>query len=185
VHDAAEFHWCVCVQGHRWTDWKRPSAHAFGFQPHSSYINAVKNDEPRQESKPEREHPAHRLQTLRHALLTLHKSLVDSERVQYEKTIGKIRSPSHFLQLLTDDPWFAWLSPISRLIVSMDEALDGDEPLTHRAVDAFIKHAARLLKASDAGQGFSKHYYEALQRDPDVVMAHAGVTRVQGWPRRR
>ena len=43
---------------------------------------------------------------LRKALLTLHKVLIDSERVTFEKTMGEIQSPNHFLQLLTNDPWF-------------------------------------------------------------------------------
>ena len=50
-----------------------------------------------------------RLARLREALLHLHKALVDSERVSYEQTVGTIPSPNHFLQLLTNDPWFAWL----------------------------------------------------------------------------
>ena len=45
-----------------------------------------------------------RLTELRHALLKLHKALVDSEKVGYEKTMGQIPSPNHFLQLLTNDP---------------------------------------------------------------------------------
>ncbi len=122
-----------------------------------------------------------RLQALRSGLLRLHKTLVESERVQYEKVIGKIQSPSHFLQLLTTDPWFAWLSPLSQLIVSIDEALDAKEPLTSPGVDALIKQAAQLLVASETGSGFAKDYFEALQRDPDVVLAHAEVTRVRGW----
>src|SRR6516164_1356639 len=77
-----------------------------------------------------------RLEILRVSLLNLHKALVDSERVEYEKTIGKIQSPNHFLQLLTNDPWFAWLSKLSQLIVSMDEAQDSKEPLTQATVDA-------------------------------------------------
>lgn len=121
-----------------------------------------------------------RLQTLRTSLLALHKSLVDSERVEYEKTIGKIQSPNHFLQLLTSDPWFAWLSPLSQLIVSIDEAQDSkEEPLTGPAVDALAKQAEVLLVASEAGEGFSRHYFDALQRDPDVVLAHAEVARLR------
>src|SRR5208282_2596213 len=69
----------------------------------------------------------HRLQVLRDALLDLHKALVDAERVSYEKTLGVIQSPNHFLQLLTTDPWFAWLQPLSQLIVAMDEALEEKE----------------------------------------------------------
>lgn len=121
-----------------------------------------------------------RLQELRDTLLALHKALVDSERVSYEQTIGAIQSPNHFLQLLTGDPWFAWLQPMSQLIVAMDEALDEKEPLTAAAVDALANQTRRLLVASEEGEGFSKHYFEALQRDPDVVLAHAEVARLFG-----
>jgi hypothetical protein len=118
-----------------------------------------------------------RLKALRGPLLALHKALVESERIEYEKTIGKIRSPNHFLQLLTNDPWFAWLSPLSQLIVSIDEALDADEPLTPVGIEALLKETVRLLRPSETGDGFSKHYFEAMQRDPDVVLAHAAVVR--------
>src|SRR5438552_1541295 len=94
-----------------------------------------------------------RLEEVRHALLDLHKTLVDSERVTYEKTVGTIGSPNHFLQLLTNDPWFAWLHPVSQLIVSMDEALDSKEPLTDAAIESIIKQANTLLTPSEAGEG--------------------------------
>ena len=110
----------------------------------------------------------HRLQELRDSLLTLHKVLVDAERVSYEKTLGVIQSPHHFLQLLTTDPWFAWLQPLSQLIVAMDEALEEKEPLTIARVEAFVDQTRRQLVATEEGEGFSKHYYDALQREPDV-----------------
>lgn len=119
-----------------------------------------------------------RLTELRLALLNLHKALVDSERVSYEQTVGTIPSPNHFLQLLTNDPWFAWLHPLSQLIVAMDEALEEKEPLTAVAVDAFVKQAGSLRVASEEGEGFSRHYFDALQRDPDVVLMHAEVAKI-------
>ena len=119
-----------------------------------------------------------RLEEVRHALLTLHKALVDSERISYEKTIGAIQSPNHFLQLLTRDPWFSWLQPLSQLIVSMDEALDAKEPLTAAAVEALVKETSLLLAPSESGKGFSRHYFDALQRDPDVIFAHAEATKL-------
>lgn len=121
-----------------------------------------------------------RLQPVRNAVLHLHKTLVDSERVTYEQTIGTIPTPNHFLQLLTRDPWFAWLQPLSQLIVAMDEALDEKEPLTAVAVDALVQQTKQLLVASETGEGFSKHYFDALQRDPDVVFAHAEVAKLLG-----
>lgn len=119
-----------------------------------------------------------RLQHVRNVLLKLHKTLVDSERETYEKTFGKIPSPNQFLRLLTNDPWFAWLHPLSELIVSMDEALDEKEPLTAAGVDALIKRSRVLITASESGEGFSRHYFDALQRDPDVVLAHADAVKI-------
>ena len=83
-----------------------------------------------------------RLAGLREALLGLSKALIESERVTYEQTIGKISSPNHFLQLLLTDPWFAWLQPLSQLIVAMDEALDARTPLTGAAADILVKEPA-------------------------------------------
>ena len=120
-----------------------------------------------------------RLTELRHALLKLHKTLVDSERIGYEQTIGKIKSPNHFLQLLTTDPWFAWLRPLSQLIVAMDEALDAEEPLTLANVEALVRQSDQMLVVSETSEGFSGHYHEALQRDPDVVLAHAEVVKLR------
>lgn len=119
-----------------------------------------------------------RLAGLREALLGLSKALIESERVTYEQTIGKISSPNHFLQLLLTDPWFAWLQPLSQLIVAMDEALDARTPLTGAAADILVKQTRDLLVVAETGEGFPHHYFIALQRDPDVVLAHAEVAKI-------
>lgn len=121
---------------------------------------------------------SHQLSELRAALLELHKTLVDSERISYEQTIGTIPTPNHFLQLLINDPWFAWMHPISELVVKMDEALDSKrKPLTDADAEALVKQTRQLLVASEDGEGFPKHYFDALQRDPSVVMAHAAAAK--------
>ncbi len=121
-----------------------------------------------------------RLEEVRQALLALHKAIVDSERITYEKTVGAIQSPNHFLKLLTEDPWFAWLQPFSQLIVSMDEALDPKEQLTASMVDAALKQTRLLLTPSESSEGFARHYFDALQRDPDVVIAHGELMKLLG-----
>lgn len=113
----------------------------------------------------------------RHALLELHKTLIDSERAVYEAEIGPVESPHHFFQLLTNDPWFAWLRPISQLIVAIDEALDAQEPLTNDSLDAVIKESIFLLIPARTEGEFGARYLAALQRDPAVVLAHAKVTK--------
>ena len=118
----------------------------------------------------------HPLPELRNALIELHKALVDSERVSYEQTIGAITSPNHFLQLLTRDPWFAWLHELSELVVMIDETLDAKEPPSGMDADRFVAQARELIVPNENGRGFEKRYFEAMQRDPDVVLAH-GRTR--------
>jgi hypothetical protein len=118
------------------------------------------------------------LHELRHALLDLHKALIEAEREHYEKDTGPISSPNHFLHLLTSDAHFAWLLPLSQLIVAMDEALDGKEPLNEEGAAALINEARPVLLASEDGEGSAKRYFELLQHSPDVVLAHAKVTSV-------
>ena len=119
-----------------------------------------------------------RLVDLRRGLLRLHKALLDSERLTYERVHGRISSPGAFFQLVIGDTWFEWLHRLSELVVQIDEMLDSDEPAT--AIDAtrVIEQARMLLKPSEEGAGFGKRYYEALQRDPDVVLAHAAVKKL-------
>jgi hypothetical protein len=119
-----------------------------------------------------------RLTELRDALLRLHKALMESERIGYEQTFGKISSPFQFLKLLTEDPWFAWFRPVSQLIAEIDERLDAKEPLTKTIVDELFSRVKTMLVPTEGGEGFSQHYDEALQRDPDVVFAHAAVAKL-------
>ncbi len=124
------------------------------------------------------------LRQLRDHLLHLHKALVDSERIGYEQTIGRIGSPQQFLQLLAADPWFGWLHPLSELIVTIDTALDAKNPPPATALEELVRGAYRLLVPSEssddpANRGFASHYFEALQRDPDVVVAHAEVAKLR------
>lgn len=121
-----------------------------------------------------------RLNDLRNLLLPLHKALIDSERTGYEETFGSIESPARFLQLLTSDPWFAWMRPVSQFITGIDEALDAEEPVTAAVAEKFLSDARALLKPSETGEGFGKHYFDALQREPDVVLAHAKVMKFHG-----
>jgi hypothetical protein len=125
------------------------------------------------------EHEAMRLPLLElhDALLHLHKVLLDSERAVYETDIGLIQSPNHFFQLLTGDPWFAWLRPISQLIVAIDESLDEKEALTNAGVDAVMGQSVFLLIPAESGGEFGERYVAALQRDPRVVLAHAQVAK--------
>jgi hypothetical protein len=119
-----------------------------------------------------------KLEDLSQALTKLHKALIDSERIGYESSFGKIETPGEFLQLLMNDPWFAWLHPVSQLIAAVDEAIDSKEPVSPEQADAFFQRARTLLAPSETGEGFGRHYFDAMQRDPEVVLSHASISRL-------
>jgi hypothetical protein len=118
-----------------------------------------------------------RLTELREALLSLHRALLASERLSCETSFGRSLSPHDFLHLLTSDPWFAWLAPVTRLLAGMDSLLDAREPLTTAAVEQLMQQTRTLLTPTETGEGFSRQYDEVLQRDPDVLFAHAATFR--------
>jgi hypothetical protein len=119
-----------------------------------------------------------RLAALSKALLALHKTLLESERVGYEESFGKIATPAVFLNLVMGDPWFAWLRPLSEFIVSIDERLGKkDAPVTPADVQAFAARTREMLTPHDDGLGFAQNYHNAMQRDPDVILAHAGMVK--------
>src|SRR6187551_3834928 len=59
------------------------------------------------------------LRDLRHLLLHLHKTLLDWERVAYDRQQGRT-TPGELLSIVMRDPHFAWLHPLSGLIVRID-----------------------------------------------------------------
>jgi hypothetical protein len=126
---------------------------------------------------PEQEAIRTPLLELHSALLKLHKALLDSEKVLYERHVGPIQSPNHFFQLLTNDPYFAWLRPISQLIVAIDETLDEKEPLATESVDSLMRQSVFLLVPAQSTGDFAERYTAALQRDPRVILAHAQVAK--------
>jgi hypothetical protein len=119
-----------------------------------------------------------RLTDLRNGLLGLHKTLLDSERAIYERDIARVTSSGELLRLVMYDPWFNWLHELSELVVWIDEALDADEPPNGIEAERMIGQARDLLAPKEGDKGFAKRYLEALQRDPDVVLAHAQMRKV-------
>ena len=115
-----------------------------------------------------------------HALLRLHKALLDDERVAYERVHGRISSNGAFLQLALNDAWFAWLRPLSQLIAKLDELGESDDVSSREEIPALLTAVQTLLTPREEGEGFGRQYHDALQRSPDVVLAHAAVRAVLG-----
>ena len=109
------------------------------------------------------------------ALLHLHKTLLDGERVAYECLHGPISSNGAFLQLVLGHPSFAWLRDLSRSMARLDELAEGKDASCAEALHAQTASLRTLLVPRKDGEEFNRRYHDALARDRDAALAHAGV----------
>ncbi len=122
-----------------------------------------------------------KLTAIRHTLLSLHKALLDSERTAYELVNGPIGSPSVFLQLLINDSRFAWLQPVTTLLVQIDETLASKKPpASEKDLEQLIADTRALLSPSREMNGFWKRYSGAVERDPGVALLHETIEKQLG-----
>ncbi|VVD67294.1 hypothetical protein PTE30175_00410 [Pandoraea terrae] len=112
------------------------------------------------------------LRALRTALLHQHKILITHDRQQYENVFGPVPT-GRFVQVLTEDPWFRWLDPLSRLIVALDEWFEQSPPLAEPGRD-LVETAVGLFQG-EASKEFGERYRLALQHAPDAVLGHSEV----------
>jgi hypothetical protein len=118
-----------------------------------------------------------KLVALRETLLQLHKTLLEMERREYQKVHGSV-SAGELFRLVVDDPQFSWLHNISEFVVRIDEALAADAEITPEDTRGAISLARRIFAPTETGDGFQQKYFDAIQKDPAVVMEHAELVRL-------
>ena len=117
-----------------------------------------------------------RIRDLSTRLLRLHGLLLDRERRAYEDRHGSVAS-RELLHLVLYDEQFSWLRLLSTMIANLDALVDADEPVMPESVRIAFREVYGLLKSGENGD-FRDKYIVALQESPDVIMAHAAVSRV-------
>lgn len=116
------------------------------------------------------------LSEIRQALVPLHRTLLEWERSAYERVHGRMTA-SGLLEAIVSDPQFAWLRPVSELIVLIDQVLDADDEAV-TDVSLLVARARELVAPDEAGSPYAQRYHAALQDVPDVVFAHRRVVTV-------
>jgi hypothetical protein len=123
-----------------------------------------------------------KLTDVRHALLRLHKALLDDQRIAYEREHGVV-TPAEFLQLIINEPAFDWLHRLSELVVQIDEQMEDTENiLTADSAKVLLDQAKTLLTPAESGQGFARAYFEAIQRNPEIAMLQGQIRKLISAP---
>lgn len=114
------------------------------------------------------------LKNARNEMLKLHKNMLDHERSIYEGINGK-KTPTEFLNLLLEDPDFAWLRKFSTLIVEVDEMFAQKDGYDDETVDALLANVKRLVNMEDEDEEFKAKYQSALQQDIEAASNHGNL----------
>ncbi len=103
------------------------------------------------------------------AARTLHKALIDATQRDYEKQHGRVTNPYALFTLVANDPAFAWIQPMTRAIVDLEDILGRMvPPPAESEVKDSRKKLEELLKT--AGQPFADRYLALIQSTPDIAV---------------
>ena len=101
-------------------------------------------------------------------LIPLHRHLIDAAKSDYAFAYAPVNSPGHLLRLINEDPFFAWLKPLTAIIVEIDEMARRDFELADAA--AVVERVEAFLVV--------EQYVDMLQREIDVAAGHAALRAV-------
>ncbi|SRR5258708_18602719 len=116
------------------------------------------------------------LRMMSRALIPMHRALINAAREDYALAY-EVVGPTRLMQLLNDDPFFAWLKPMTALIVDIDEMARRD--FVRADVDAIVDRVQQLF-GSTPEPAFAERYVPILQRDVDVATGLAAVRQAVG-----
>ena len=139
------------------------------------------NEQPQLEAdSPALEKTLQRLQSVRDALIRLHKILMGYQQQLWEQKGGRADSSYELLNVVMHDREFAWLHRLSQFIVQIDELLAAGEEAQETDALALVAQVKALVSPSESGDEYQRKYFEALQQSPDVVLAHSEVVGLLG-----
>ncbi len=117
---------------------------------------------------------------LRITLLDLHKSLLDAQRIRYERDHGRISTSGEFLGLVLEHPAFAWLRTLSALIARIDEWIEEQAAQfpSEDEMPGMVEALRALVEAGGSHEVFSKPYWEIVNDVPAVLIEHVKLWRL-------
>lgn len=118
-----------------------------------------------------------RLDQVSRALLHLHKSLLDDERIIYEAAHGPL-SPNDMFRLALGHPQFTWLNRVLSLIAQLDDAASVRRSATETKAQSLLAEARLLLKLEGEDQPFIERLQLALTRSTDATDKHNEALRI-------
>jgi hypothetical protein len=111
-----------------------------------------------------------KLDDLARALRHTHSALLEAVKLDFEKLNGKVGGPFQLFQLVTNEPFFQWLRPLSGLMASLDELIDEKRLLTESEIGEVRSSIVGLFDARDVS-GFGANFQSRIM-DSTLIAGH-------------
>lgn len=112
------------------------------------------------------------LRDARDAAFTVHGALLEATRRDYERDFGRVSDAATLLKVVTSEPAFAWLRPLTAVIADADALLADPDRLPPGHAKVLLTAIGDLLRADVEGTPFQRKYCAVIQASPDVAATH-------------
>lgn len=119
-----------------------------------------------------------RVDEVRHALLRLHKGMIDAQRISYERAHGRIETTTEFLGIVLEHPEFEWIRALSALIAQLDEWREEAETASDQGFEDILSAVRSLLQRDGRNVKFTRRYWEMVESTPEVLVDHVKLWRM-------
>jgi hypothetical protein len=118
------------------------------------------------------------LETIRTALVELHRLLLGVLKTERERIHGKVLNPAEWFQILLAAPEYAWLKPLNSLISDVDALLESKSVAV--ADQAILRHELERFFFKEDGDvtSFNYHYRKLFAHNHDVMFSHGHLKKV-------
>ena len=117
---------------------------------------------------------------IRHALLDLHKSMIDAQRIIYERDHGRVETTAQFLGLVLEHPDFEWIRDLSALMALLDEWREDAREVTSVGLDDIVGALRALIQRGSSNERYTDRYWRMLDSTPEVLVGHVKLWRMLG-----
>ena len=117
------------------------------------------------------------LREAREAAFDVHGALLEATRREYERDFGRVPDAATLLKVVTSEPAFAWLRPLTAAIADADALLADPDAMPTGHAKVLLTAIHDLLRADQEGTANKRRYCAVVQASPDVAVVHGRAQR--------
>jgi hypothetical protein len=117
------------------------------------------------------------LREARDAAFDVHGALLEATRREYERDFGRVPDAATLLKVVTSEPAFAWLRPLTAAIADADELLTSPRQVPEGHARVLLAAIRDLLRADVEGTQYQRRYCAVIQASPEVAVVHGTAQR--------